>query len=64
MPPLGGAGDGVLGGAVLGQDAGLAERLDQRQDPLVGDPSTHPLKERGVVDLIEGSPETLRASMT
>jgi len=37
----------------LAEDAGLEERLDQRQDTLVGDASTHPGHKRGVVDLVK-----------
>ena len=39
--------------AVLGEDAGLQERLDQAQDALVRDPSTHPVHQGRVVDLVE-----------
>jgi hypothetical protein len=52
-PPLWGAGDGVPPGAILGQDAGLEERLDQRQDALVGDPSAHAVHQGRMVDLVE-----------
>ena len=45
---LRGAGDGVFDRAVLGEDARGQERLDQRQDPPVGDPLPHPLKKGGV----------------
>ena len=39
--------------AVLGEDAGLQERLDQRQDALVPDPIAHPAHQGRVVDLVE-----------
>jgi site-specific DNA recombinase len=47
-PPLGCAGDRVPLGAVLAEDAGLQERLDQPKDPPVGDPLSHSLNQRGV----------------
>jgi hypothetical protein len=40
---LAGAGDRVPDGTILAEDARLQERLDHRQDPLVSDPSPHPL---------------------
>jgi site-specific DNA recombinase len=49
-PALRGAGRGVPLAAVLAENAGLQERLDQHEDALVGDPSTHPAHERGVAD--------------
>jgi hypothetical protein len=50
---LGSTGPGLLLLAEFGQDPGLAERLDQREHPLVGDPSTHPIHQGGVVDGVE-----------
>jgi len=50
---LRGAGDRVLHGAILGEDARLEERLDQRQDPLVPDPSSQPTQQAGMRDLVE-----------
>jgi hypothetical protein len=35
------------------QDAGLAERLDQRQDALVGDATADPAHQGGMVDLVK-----------
>ncbi len=52
-PSLRGAGDRLLHLAGLGEDAGLAERLDQPEHALVPDPSAHPAKQRGVVDVVE-----------
>ena len=50
---LAGAGAGAPVEAVLGEDARLQERADQRQDTLIDDPMTHALHQRGVVDLVE-----------
>jgi DNA invertase Pin-like site-specific DNA recombinase len=50
---LWGAGDRLAVTAILGEDAGLAERLNQRQDAPVGDAPTNPRQQRGVVDLVE-----------
>jgi hypothetical protein len=47
------AGVAVLKGLRLGEEAGLAERLDQLQDTFVRDPSSHPAHEGRVVDRIE-----------
>jgi site-specific DNA recombinase len=38
---------------LLAEDPGLQERLDQRQDPLVGDTPPHQPHQGGVVDLVE-----------
>jgi hypothetical protein len=42
-PTLRGAGDRVPDRAILAEDARLQERLDQRQDPPISDPSPHSL---------------------
>src|SRR5215204_94269 len=52
-PALRCAGIAVLEGLRLGEDACLAERLDQRQDPFVDDPSPHPTQQGRVVDRVE-----------
>jgi hypothetical protein len=52
LPPVG-AGDRVLHLPGLGEDAGLAERLDQPEHALVPDLSAHPRHERGVVEVVE-----------
>ena len=52
-PALGCAGARVPLDAILGEDAGLEERLHQPQDALVPDSSSHPVHESGVVDLVE-----------
>ena len=39
--------------AVLGEDTGLQERLHQTQDTFVPDPTSHPVHQGGVVDLVE-----------
>jgi hypothetical protein len=39
--------------AVQGHDPGFEERLDQRQHPLVLDPSPHPVHQGDVPDFIE-----------
>jgi transposase-like protein len=48
----------------LREDAGLEEHLDQRQDPFVSDPSTHPAHQGRVVDGVEGLPDSLPVSRT
>jgi site-specific DNA recombinase len=52
-PALRCAGVAVLKGLRLGEDAGLAERLDQRQDAFVSDPVPHPAHQPRMRDLIE-----------
>jgi site-specific DNA recombinase len=47
------AGDRVPHAAILVEDAGLQERLDQHQDALVGDALTDPAHQCGMVDLVE-----------
>jgi hypothetical protein len=42
-PTLRGAGDRVPDRAILAEDARFQERLDQRQDPPISDPSPHSL---------------------
>ncbi len=51
--PLGRAGLGVPRHAVLGEDAGMEERLHQPHDTLVPDPMSHPVHKGRVVDLVE-----------
>ncbi len=43
----------VFRDAVLTEDPGLQERLHQRQDAFVPDPSTHPVHQGRVVDVVE-----------
>jgi site-specific DNA recombinase len=62
--PLWGAGGVVPQQPVLAEDACLEERLHQGQDAFVSDAATHAAHQGRMVDLVEGSPETLRASMT
>ena len=50
---MGGAGVGVPEDVVLGEDASFQERLDQAQDTLVPDPTSHPVHQGRVVDLVE-----------
>jgi site-specific DNA recombinase len=50
---LGCTGDGVFLAAEFGQETGLEERLDQGQDLLVLDPSSHSVHEGRVRDLVE-----------
>jgi hypothetical protein len=52
-PALRGAHPGLLQRAVLGEDPRLQERLHQRQDTLVADPTTHPVHQGRVRDLVE-----------
>ena len=52
-PALRSARDRSLEGALLGQDPGLEERLDQRQDALVHDAPSHPVQNGRVRELIE-----------
>ena len=50
---LRGAGDRVPVGAILGEDAGLQERLHQAQDASVSDPMPHPIQQGRVRDFVE-----------
>ncbi len=43
--------------AVRGHDPGLEERLDQRQYPLIVDPSAHPVHQGDMPDFIEARPD-------
>ena len=52
-PALRGAGDLRLEDAVAVHDPGLQERLDERQDPLVGDPPSHPVQNGRVRELVK-----------
>jgi site-specific DNA recombinase len=61
---LRGAGDRLAVGAILTEDASLEKRRHQPQDALVGDASTDPRHEGGVVDLVERSRDTLPTSTT
>ena len=63
-PTLGGAGDAVLGGASLGEDARLQERLHQREHTLVCDSRPHPVHQGRMRDFVERSPVLLPASRT
>src|SRR6266511_4235689 len=50
---LRGSGVGAPVDAVLAEDPGAQERLDQLQNPLVLDPFPHQTQQGGVVDLVE-----------
>jgi hypothetical protein len=52
-PALWRAADRVVKVAVLGQDPGPQERLDERQHAFVRDPPTHPTDQRPVVDAVK-----------
>src|SRR5215213_10669412 len=52
-PTLRGASVVLPGGLVLAEDPRLEERLDQRQDSFVSDPSTDSAHQDRVVDLVE-----------
>ncbi|MGC8635361.1 MAG: hypothetical protein ACP5VP_12045, partial [Candidatus Limnocylindrales bacterium] len=48
--------------AILREDAGSQERRHQAQDTLVPDPSSHPVQQGPVVDLVERNRDTLPIS--
>jgi site-specific DNA recombinase len=50
---LGCAGDRVPVHLALSENPGAQERLHQCQDSPISDPSSHPVQQRGVVDLVE-----------
>lgn len=50
---LWGAGVGIPIETVLGHHARLQERLDQGQDPTIGDAATDPIEQGRVVDPVE-----------
>nr|WP_229803563.1 recombinase family protein [Halomonas qijiaojingensis] len=50
---LRGTGNGRSRLAILLEDAGAQERLDQSQNALIGDTATHAVHQGGVVDLVE-----------
>jgi hypothetical protein len=50
---LGSAGDRVPLDAILTEDAGFEERLDQTQDTLVPDSGSEPVHETGMRDFVE-----------
>jgi hypothetical protein len=62
--PLRRAGVVVPQSAILTEDARLEERLDQRQNAFVPDPSAHAVQQGRVVDLVERSPVLLPVSRT
>jgi hypothetical protein len=53
IPPCGAPVFCLLEFAALGQDAGLQERLHQRQNPFISDSSSNPLHQRRVRNFIE-----------
>jgi hypothetical protein len=53
MPPCGGAGERLAVGALDAEEAGLEERLHQRQDALVPEAPAHAVQQGRVVDRIE-----------
>jgi hypothetical protein len=52
-PALGGASELLIEAALLGQDAGLQERLDERHDALVHDSPPHPIENGRVRERVE-----------
>ena len=50
---LGRAGVRLSRNAILGEDAGLEKRLDQRQDALISDSPTHPVQQGRMRDFVE-----------